>query len=245
MSNLYSAEVLADSPIAYWRLGEAPGSPPGSVAGFSAIDASGNSNHGTYQASNTWGGYTNTPIVDDPDTCVFFNGASNSYVSVPHNATLNFGDTFSYELWIKRNSTGALMYLMGKGSTSPFLEITAGNVIELDKYGTVGAVITSSITITDANWHHIVVTKTGSTRKLYIDGVDRTTLGTNQTMASTALAFGIAQPGPNLAANSFNGWIDEAAVYNTALTQTRVQAHYNTALAANATGVERAGMAII
>ncbi|NNC08530.1 hypothetical protein HJC10_37545 [Corallococcus exiguus] len=39
----YAAAVLADGPIGYWRLGEAPGA-------MTAVDASGHGNHGEYSA---------------------------------------------------------------------------------------------------------------------------------------------------------------------------------------------------
>ena len=66
----------------------------------------------------------------------------------------------------------------------------------------------------------------GSTAKIYIDGVDRThILGPGQTILNTAfpLTFGSFGSAPATPAS-----YDEFALYDTALTQAQVTAHYNT-----------------
>ena len=68
----YSQTVLADSPRAYWRLGEA--------SGTSAADASGNGRTGSYVASPTLG--VPGALTGDSNTAVGFNGSS-QYVNVP------------------------------------------------------------------------------------------------------------------------------------------------------------------
>src|SRR6266480_364602 len=92
-SSQYAGAVAATSGIAsYWRLGES--------SGTSACDAVG-SNNGTYQ-----GGYTlgrTGAFNGDPDTAVAFNG-SNGLMSVPHASSLDVGDNFSLEAWVKRGA---------------------------------------------------------------------------------------------------------------------------------------------
>jgi hypothetical protein len=65
-ASAYSAAVLADSPLAYYRLGEA--------SGTTMTDSSGNSRNGTYAGSPTLG----APglVTGDSDTAVTFNGTS-------------------------------------------------------------------------------------------------------------------------------------------------------------------------
>ena len=68
----YSSTVLADAPVAYWRLGES--------AGTAMVDSTANANSGTYQ-----GGYTlGQPgaIAGDSDTAVTF-GGQNGYAVAP------------------------------------------------------------------------------------------------------------------------------------------------------------------
>ena len=59
----YDQAVLADSPAAYWRLGEASGS--------SAADSSGNGNGGSYSGGVTLGA---PALINDPNTAASFDG---------------------------------------------------------------------------------------------------------------------------------------------------------------------------
>ena len=83
----YSASVLADSPLSYWRLGEA--------SGTTAADSSG---------ANRTGSYLNTPtlgvggaLTGDSNTAGAFNG-TDEYVQVPFAAALNPA-SFTVEAW--------------------------------------------------------------------------------------------------------------------------------------------------
>src|SRR5262249_20602336 len=67
----YQTEVLADTPLAYWRLGD--------TSGTTATDASGNGRHGTYQNSPTLN--QTGALVGDANGSVLLNG-STQYVSV-------------------------------------------------------------------------------------------------------------------------------------------------------------------
>ena len=73
----FATEALADGPIGYWRLGEAPGS-------ASAADASGNANNGTYSGGITLG----QPGFHGGDTAALFDGKTGRVV-VPDSNVLN------------------------------------------------------------------------------------------------------------------------------------------------------------
>jgi len=73
----FATAVLADGPIGYWRLGEAPGN-------ANAIDVSGKANNGTYSGGITLG----QPGFHGGDTAVLFDGATGRIV-VPNSDTLN------------------------------------------------------------------------------------------------------------------------------------------------------------
>src|SRR6266540_4057262 len=80
--------------VSYWRLGQA--------SGTTACDSKG-SNAGTYQGGFTLG--QPGALVGDPDMAVRLNG-STGYVYVPHSASLDVGDSFTIEAWVKRGSVG-------------------------------------------------------------------------------------------------------------------------------------------
>jgi hypothetical protein len=210
----YVAAVLADSPVGYWRMGEASGS---------VLDSIG-SNHGT--ATGTTRDVTGALTTAQDDGAITFNGTSDK---VRMGDVLDQTGAVSYELWVKRaNTTGALQYLMNKGAGQPNI------VLKADHYITVGEenvdlVLSSTAILNDTNWHHIVFTWTGAAAvdaaKLYVDGVN---VGVHQNTATIAgngssLSLGAAY----VDALYFAGTIDEAAIYNTVLSPTRVLAHYN------------------
>jgi Domain of unknown function (DUF1929)/Concanavalin A-like lectin/glucanases superfamily/Kelch motif len=213
-SSPYRDAVLADSPVGYWRLAETFGP---------AVDATGNAAPGGYLGGVTRG--VPGALAGDSNLAARFDG-TDDYVSVPDNNALDTGDVFSYELWVKRGALqGATQRLLHKGAGVASLGFGLNNKLVLIPGGTGALTLASStIAITDQNWHHVVATKSGGEVHLYIDGVDRTVAGTNTTLGlnTTALNIGRASTGSAYA----SGDIDEVAIYPTALPAPRVLAHY-------------------
>src|SRR5687768_14662270 len=86
LPSAYSMTVLADAPVAYWRLGEA--------SGPFAFDATGHGHTGTYMMSPGLG--TPGAIAGDSDTAVRFDGINDH---VRFNQVL--GGNFTLEAWIR------------------------------------------------------------------------------------------------------------------------------------------------
>src|ERR1700681_1660080 len=103
LTPLYQSVILSDKPSAYWTFGE--------LSGTSAFDSSGNGLTGTYENGVTLNAVVG-PIINNPLTAPEFNG-STQYVSVPNNALLNPGDTFTLEAWVY--PTGTSSYILSKG----------------------------------------------------------------------------------------------------------------------------------
>jgi hypothetical protein len=81
----------------------------------------------------------------------------------------------------------------------------------------------------DGNFHHLVVTRNGSTTALYIDGVAKTFTGVGSATGVTATSASIAGDPAGLVSGTvpaFAGLIQEVAVYPTALTAGQVSNHY-------------------
>jgi hypothetical protein len=215
----YLSEVLADSPLAYYRLGDASGT-------TAVAEVGSNMN------------YTNTPTLGvagalsasgDTDTAVTFTRTSSERVDGI--SSLTVGDVFTVEAWIKRASTGVAMGIVFNGGNSFEMQITSANRVKLDRAAT-APIVETTTTITDTTtWHHVVITKNGATVKQYIDGADVTGTVSNSTMGSSAEAFTIAH-GNN---GYFDGSVDEVAVYTTALSAARVLVHYQAGSSAGQT----------
>jgi len=208
---VYRDAVLADSPRAYWRLGNASGTVASDEMGVFP------------------GTYVNGPLLAragaiSGDTAAQFDG-TNDFVRVPDANGLDFTDTFTLEAWVKRSSTGGTRAIMDKGENSYSFRIQADGKLLLRK-NNVATLTTSTAGITDTTaWHHVAAVKSPTEVKLYLDGQDVSGAVTQQTMANTAIPLTIAGS-DNGTAYFLPGTLDEVAVYPTALSAARVQAHY-------------------
>jgi RHS repeat-associated protein len=225
----YSTAVLAQSGlVGYWRLDDG--------AGTSACDAKG-TNVGTYQ-----GGFTLNQagaLAGDLDASVAFNGTTGD-VSIPSATAVNTADTFSIEAWTKRGALGTNQVIASKQGTAWTLLFNTTNNLVLQQNGV--NIVASTTTVADTTtWHHVVATKSGSTTKLYIDGVDRTGTVTNKTLANSTSPLLLGKTGTT---NFFNGRIDEVALYNTALAAADVTNHFLLGNAACPVGSSPYGSAV-
>lgn len=229
----YAASVLADSPYAYYRLGES--------SGTSAADSSGNNRNGSYVNSPT------LSVVGQGtgDTAVTFNG-TNQRVLTGLAGFASLGN-FSMELVLSTTTTVAGSALIGTtntGSSTAFSVTTnqkasgttQANTTRILLRDSAGASINAdfaSSALYSGNYTHLVVTFDStlgtSGLKVYINGV---AVSVNATGTfGTASAFGFA---PTLGANNNRGTVgsflaatfDEAAVYTSILSASDVSAHY-------------------
>jgi Concanavalin A-like lectin/glucanases superfamily/Domain of unknown function (DUF1929)/Glyoxal oxidase N-terminus/Galactose oxidase, central domain/Kelch motif len=208
----YYETVLADLPAGYWRLGETTGG---------AVDETGGP-AGTYNGGLVRG--VPGALLGDSNPAARFDGVDD-YVSVPDHASLDVGDSFTYELWVRRGvARGVSQRIIHKGGGAAALGFGTNNKLVLVPGGSgASAIASSSIAINDSNWHHVVATKSGASAHIYLDGVDVTAPGTNTTTTSNATALNIGRA--TTGTGYFDGDIDELAIYPVALTQAQVLEH--------------------
>jgi hypothetical protein len=241
----YRDEVLADSPLAYLRLGEASGTAAADEVGAHA------------------GTYVNTPTLGaagavSGNTAVSFDAAQSERVTWTTLGTLGQNVIASaWEFWIKTTTTGQGV-ILGAFNTGTSLAIqfqlnrAAADTVAVGKTriyvrGTNGNQLYGEIAtnIYDGAWHHVKVTFPSTTTiKVRIDKVDRTvTYGLQQAVASTAnFGFALALAARNLRGvfdNFASIALDEVAVYSAGLSDARSDAHYDAA--AGATVYDLAG----
>jgi microcystin-dependent protein len=212
----YAAEVLADAPLMYFRLGES--------SGTVMTDSSGNNRNGTYSGGVTLG--TPGALLRDSNTAATFNGTT-GLGTVADTTDLT---AVTFEAWIKPSS-GTTGVICGRESAVSANRIgyiwmngSKPEVVIFKNGSTVGSVL-SPTSINDGQWHHVVGTYDGTTIRLYVDGVQ---VGTPSTVVSGALPTADTNfvIGGRNGAGEFNGPIDEVAYYTTALSAARVAAHY-------------------
>jgi RHS repeat-associated protein len=222
----YADIVLADSPAAYWRLGESSGS--------TAADASGHADNGTYLNSPGLG--ATGLLTGDANTAVTVNGTNQS-VSTPANVlTLpSTSSAFSVEAWFETSaSTGKEMIYSARSSGQQYafieLYVSAGKL-----YGAIEAnyslntyTVGGGSSVSDGLPHYVVFTRdTSGTMHLFLDGVEVNTATDNGPGNGASTGLDEQQIGADARdGNYFTGTIDEVAVYNSALDTAQVSAHY-------------------
>jgi hypothetical protein len=210
----YSSEVLADSPVAYYKMRESSGL---------IQDSSGNANHAT-SSSGSLTYLVPSAIRTDDGLSIDFPLAP--YFNVTDHATLQVGDTFTVEAWVRRASTAASDYqtIAVKGSFAFHFVVNGGDGGKLELHqASVGLICASTVGIGDTKWHHAVATKSGASVFLYLDTTDVSGSVTDRTCG----VGGTFQIGAqNAGALPFDGGLDELALYGTVLSPQRVLAHY-------------------
>jgi hypothetical protein len=200
--------------------------PPADMAGWWRAEGDAanvvTTNLGTLYGQATFG----TGVVGE---CFVFDGNGDGVRSGTPGA-FHFQD-FSIEAWVKRSSLTLVTSLAG--SDAAIVSYGGGGYgLGMDATGRpwlsridVDAVYAPTL-ITNLTWHHLAVTKSGSTVVFYLDGIAypaTTPYGSGFTFTSD---LGIGARGDNLA-SSFLGAIDEPAIYSRPLNAAEVQAVYN------------------
>lgn len=217
LGTAYVAAVLADSPGAYWHMGESTGI---------MADSTGHGNGLSMAGSGPWvRGQPGLP-PNYRDGCMQFGGQSMAGTGGT-SPTTDLGDVWTIEAWIARTTFGnaGAETILSKPNGGYNMRIAgAGNQLSMLCAGT-AVLATSTVAITDTAPHHCVCTKNGASGHIYIDGTDVTGAYTDHTCVNTAYWLSVGND--NGAAPAISMFIDEVAIYPTALSPARVLAHYN------------------
>ena len=223
----YRTEVMADSPTAYWRLGEPAG-------GTTAYDETAQ-NNGAYVAGVTLG---SPGALNDPNTAASFDGV-NDYVTVPDSSSLDQLAGVSLEAWVKRAKGSSWQVIVGKPANgqshlenySIWLN-TSNQPVAFFGNGTSYARVDAPAL--DTSWHHVVATYDNASARIYVDGALKASSVSTVRLTSNTQPLLIGRDSGS--ANFFGGTIDEVAVYPAALSLSRIQAHYARASASGGGG---------
>ena len=223
-----------------WRaVGPVPACPVNGLAGLwsmnegtgtTTADSAGNGNNGTLTNGPTW-------TTGQIGGALAFDN-TNDYVAVPNSTSLNITGQITLAAWIYKPSTPAGVYntIIAKGNNGTRLQYT------LSTWGTellmgmcnganaacgydeswVSGVITTG-------WQHVAATYNDATNtvKLYRNGVPLTLSGNNiNTMSMQSNTDGL-RIGMLVSGEPGNATIDDARVYNRALTDAEIARLYN------------------
>ncbi|MDD5708052.1 MAG: LamG domain-containing protein [Kiritimatiellae bacterium] len=225
----YSRAVLGDGPTSYWRLDEPAGSTvvadyatnapvtPGACIGTLSLGAAG-------------------ALVDDAKNSAMSDAAL-GYVQV---ANAEIGASFSLELWAKSaiatwNNWGNLIssrvangFEFGPAKGTKQLQFYV-----MDTNNALTGVIFYTPSDDITQWHHYVVTYQDvagtDTAFMYMDGVQVATA--SPTVARAAATLPLLSVGCGSSGDrTFNGTLDECAIYSHVLSPDQVRLHYRVGL---------------
>jgi outer membrane protein assembly factor BamB len=227
----YADTVLADSPEAYYRLGD---------TGPTAADSSVNNHPGTFVGVGA-GLAQGTPglLVTDAGLSATWNGTAGAYVSAPRDPALEVPSGISVEAWVKPatdNGNQSLVEYGDNASTS-----FKGFGLKIGGHGfqlKVAAPPGTSTNVGPASGlgakpfkglvYHVVGTYDGSVGLLYVNGRVAWTRKFSGpiTYDTPAHNMGLVIGNNQSAQVPANGVLQEVALYKTVLSAAQVQAHY-------------------
>jgi hypothetical protein len=176
-----------------------------------------------------------------------FNNSGIQAVNIPYSSSLNLTNQVTIEFWMKADPSNSMNYFQGLVTSDYYvLSIDVGNP-NLGVYGIDFAINDKGTFYQTANangggahvstgvWHHIAGTYDGTKLQLYIDGQPW-----GKPMPHTGAISPLVLPGEFVSIGSedgrascgctgrhFWGLIDEAAIYNRALSSNEIAAIYN------------------
>jgi autotransporter-associated beta strand protein len=181
------------------------------------LDSSGHGNNGISTGSAAFtNGYNGQALV--------FDGA-NTYVTLPPNIANN--NAFTFAAWIQWNGGANWQRIFDFGnSTTHYMFLSpnaAGTSLRFAMRNGGGEQMVQTSLLTPGSWQHVAVTLSGSTARIYLDGVQ---VAQNTGMTITPASF---SPRVNFLGESqfiadplFNGLMDEVLIADYAMTAAQI-----------------------
>jgi len=220
----YQTAVLADNPVAYWPLNDASGAFVDLVSGLQAAA------NGTITRQVSTG-------LTKLGTGASFGGTTADYAEVASGSagSLNITGDVTYEAWIKPSGgAGANRLIASKGNTATNggygMWINTSNKLLFSQVQAGVSLVVGGTTLSVGTLYYVVVTRSGNNYVAYVNATSDGTNTSAQAINGVATPFDIAIWNNNNSRTlPFPGLIADVAIYNAALSPTRITAHYNAA----------------
>jgi hypothetical protein len=214
-ASTYDSTILSLGPSVFYRLAD--------TGPHAMADSSGHGATGAYTANVTPG--EPGPLTTDPATAIADNGEGP--VATGHPSLPLYDQPRTLEGWVN-TAYGGENTLAGygtEGGSDAFsVAVEPSDVIVSDFEDDLTFATTS--TLDNSHWHFIVVTSTGTSATVYVDGVSLGTQAFPTTLDTLPGPQGL-QVGTSLEGGFFNGDLADVAVFPAALTATQVSAQYS------------------
>lgn len=212
----YHAAVMADSPMAYYPLGEASAPP---------VDATGNTSASALSSYPTFG----AAGLGDAATAAAFNGSTTAILFTKPGSFS--GTALTVEAIIKPSSVGGVIRQIcsrggsGTAQSHQFRVETSGKVgfikVPVAIKSAVGATVLSAATT-----YHVAGVYDGADLRVYVNGsLDGGPTAATGSIDYNADGFAIGRIGATVSNDYFDGGMAGVAVYPVALSAARILAH--------------------
>jgi|GEM_PF-3663435 len=193
-------------------------------SGTTAHDSSAYGNDGTIHGANWTTGKFGSALSFD---------GSNDYVDCGNDESLKISNEITVATWIKPDSMSGLKVIMSKRYS---FELDRSGSNKINFYIGDGSWWKDHVTTTSSytldKWTHVVGVYDGSKLKIYIDGNLDNSKSTSATFGTNTEHLYI---GNGIGSYYFHGMIDEVRIYNRALSDEEIRAHYEQGLVGNRT----------
>lgn len=213
-----NAEILADSPVTYYRLDEASGNFTDSGSGAVTGTATGGI---TYSVASLDRGSANASIT--------LNGTT-GYVDMGDVYDFAATAAFTVEILINNVSFSTTPILIGKaaidgsGVQGWWLTISPGGDVAMNRaLNSSFETSNGPTTLVTGRAYHLAATFSGSSLIAYVNGVAGTPVSSTLSLANHAITARVGHGGD--LGRFTNATIDEAAIYTTALSAARILVH--------------------
>ena len=147
----------------------------------------------------------------------YFDG-SGDYLGATSHADFAMGTgDFTLECWVYRSSVGGFMNFLatrgGPGTTAGYTwgAQSSGNGYDVEFYtNNMTGINGGNQWVTGGQWHHVAITRTGTTLSSYVNGILNTTTTNSQNFTNTSLAVGMTNDGGQ---GPFHGYIQDIRIY--------------------------------
>jgi hypothetical protein len=220
-SDPYRDAVLADHPLAYWRLDDR-------IGARSAADELGRT-PGSVVGQTSFGAAGATPATG---RCATF--GDNQWISAGDVFGFDAGEDFTIELWMYPDEIDINRPFLTKGDilgerTGYALLTTmstGGPLLAMFVYNATSKTLLG-VPLAAQTWTHVAVAMSGTVATVYTDGALAGPLTYSARWDPSVEPFTISSQSDGFhGGGSFDGQLDEVAVYGAALPAERIAAHY-------------------
>jgi len=220
MSIFYNPNIVMNGLVLALDAGN-PKSYPGS--GTTWTDLSGNGNNGTNY--NMTYSSNNGGIFDFNDT--------SSVSIIPNSTSLNPTTGLTIESWVNFDgNTNDFIFEKGNVNTQFSLFSHSNDIVFRTFHSGDSSYHTqnpskASVGVVNGQWHHIVGSWDGSTKRIYVDGVLRNSVSKSGNLVTQTTGAAVGRFGGTTSGYYFGGYIPKVALYSRGLSTSEIQKNFD------------------